>query len=155
MTVTSNFSLSKQDAESLFPAILSTVDLARVKIGLETFKIIPAKDLRYQNFQVVKVNLDTKEIPADLNKEDYYTFEYYFKHGDHGQPVFAVEAIRLMLSKYGRVFTVGKSLLVHDKSIKFTMALKVAQGADRDLNSDDVKKLVEHLKETAKYYDKK
>lgn len=155
MTVTSNFKLTEANADILFPSILSTVDLARIPMEPGTYKIIAAKELRYHQLRVVRINLDSKEIPEGLNLEDYYTFEYYFKHGNHGQPVFAVEGIRLMLSKYGRVFTIGKSLLVHDKASKFVMAMKVAQGADRELAPEDVKRLVDHLKETAKYYDKK
>jgi hypothetical protein len=146
LQTSSNLQMTSENADNLFTYILSVNGYARVPtIEKDTYKIVEARDIRYQTTPTIHVDKDsTLQVP---NTEDYYFMIYKFKNYQHGQLRQVSNSLRPFMSRYGRIIETSDLLSVQEVASKLSVALDFAKKFDRELSKEEIKKWEESEKE--------
>ena len=105
----SNYELSKENADSIFSEILFISSFARLPQKDGRFVIINARDVRYHTLP--EVNASYKNPPTLPDNFDFYQLTYRFENvpAEFGITTEALRYCRPMLSRFGRLTEIGKN----------------------------------------------
>jgi general secretion pathway protein D len=133
----SNFAITAENADTMFSYILNASGYARIPtIEKDTFKIIMARDIRYESVSALKADLTTTPIfPAS---EDYVLLTYKFTNFKDGQPRELSNTLRPFMSRYGRIIELIDSVTIQEMATKLPQQLEFMRKIDHPLSKDEL-----------------
>lgn len=131
--------VTKENIEEIFSEFLATNNLARVKINETTYKIIPARDIRYNFTENVEASF--KKAPKFPKTNDFYSMTYRLKSPHMGASV--SRSLRPFMSRYGRVIDIkgSQKIIVQDRKRQLLKIYNLIREADILPTKEALKKL--------------
>lgn len=131
-----NFILNKKNADSFLSYILSENGYTRIKENAKTYRIIVAKNVRYNPLKLVKASKENK--PKLNDNFDYFMMEY--KLSNTGIASSIARSLRPFMSRYGRIIAAehADKIIVQDTAKNLHRLYRLIKGFDL-APSDDLK----------------
>ena len=133
----SNFVITAENADTMFSYILNANGYARIPtVEKDTYKIIFARDIRYESVSALKADLNT--TPTFPATEDYIFMTYKFANYKDGQPRELSNTLRPFMSRYGRIIELMDSVTIQEMATKLPQQLEFMRKVDRPLSKDEL-----------------
>ncbi|NOT80842.1 MAG: hypothetical protein HOP07_17795 [Bacteriovoracaceae bacterium] len=133
----SNFVITSENADTMFSYILNASGYSRVPtVEKDTYKIVPARDIRYESVSALKADLNT--TPVIPSTEDYVFLTYKFANYKDGQPRELSNTLRPFMSRYGRIIELIDSVTIQEMGTKLPQQLEFMRKVDRPLSKEEI-----------------
>lgn len=134
VVLTKDLTLNKDNAENLYTEFLNIHGYTRVQVGEKTFKILPARDIRYTPTKMIRyMASEPNAIPA---LSDYYMVTFKLKHPDNARSI--SRAFRPFMSRYGRIIDASRagSLIIQDTGKNLRRLASLIEEVDKPITDD-------------------
>ncbi len=127
-----NFLINSKNADQFISNTLNHNGYTRIASNEADYRIISARDVRYNALPIYKANLDL--IP---NHSDYIMVSYKLKHGLRSTEI--TRSFRPFMSRYGRIIDVKSSgtIIMQDTATNIKRLLKLVKDLDVKPSSDE------------------
>lgn len=133
----SNLQINAENADTLFSYILNANGYTRIPtVEKDTYKIIEARDVRYESTSALKADLTT--TPAIPATEDYFLLTYKFTNYKDGQPRELSNTLRPFMSRYGRIIETMDSVTIQEMGTKLPQQLEFMRKIDHALTKEEI-----------------
>jgi type II secretory pathway component GspD/PulD (secretin) len=134
-----NLKINERNVDSVLSGALYDNGYVRVKEGESVYKVVSARNARYNTFPVIKVS--AKQAPVLPQNYDFYMMEYKLKHPRSARVV--TKNLRPFLSRYGRVVApdgLGR-VIIQDNSKNLNRMYNLVSSLDQKIDKETLRRI--------------